>query len=61
MMFELSSANKLPKIVVSSMCLGLVPVAVLKTSDEMSGCKSIESMEMGLKKVTDALVKLTVE
>ena len=61
MMSELTSANKLPKIVVSSMCLGMVPVAVLKTSDEMSVNARLESMEVGMKKVTDALVKLTAE
>ena len=36
MVAELTSQSKLPKIVVSSFCLNYVPVAVLKTSDDMT-------------------------
>ena len=36
MIVELSNAKKLPKIVVSSLCLSLVPVSVIKTSGEIN-------------------------
>ena len=61
MIAELTSQSKLPKIVVSSFCLGYIPAPVPKTSDDMTVTARLESMEVGLKKVTEALSKLTAE
>ena len=61
MIVELSNAKKLPKIVVSSHCLSLVPVSLLKTSDEISLGARLESVETGMKKMTDAFGKMSAE
>ena len=58
LLVNLVSAKKLPKIVISSMCLSLVPTATLKTSDDLSVSARLEGLELGMKKVTEALGKL---
>ena len=44
-----------------SLCLSLVPVAVLKTSDDINIGARLEGMEMGMKKLTEALGKIAAE
>ena len=59
MIVELSTAKKLPNIVMPSLCLSLVPVAVLKTNDEINISARLESMDIGMKKLTEAMVKIS--
>ena len=56
---NLVAAQKMPKVVVSSLALPMVPRAELKTSDEMGVAARLESLEQGLVNVTAALGKLT--
>ena len=56
---NLVAANKMPKVVVSSLALPMVPRAELKTSDEISVSARLESLEKGLQNVTAALGKLS--
>ena len=49
----------MPKVVVSSLALPMVPRAELKTSDEISVSARLESLEKGLQNVTAALGKLS--
>ena len=61
MLVNLVSAKKLPKLVISSMCLSLVPAATLKTSDDLSVSARLEGLELGMKKVNEALGKLSAQ
>ena len=61
MITNLSASKTLPKIVVSSLALPMVPVSTLKTSDEVSVNSRLETMETGLKKLTDAVTKATAQ
>ena len=61
MITNLSASKTLPKIVVSSLALPMVPVSTLKTSDEVSVSSRLETMETGLKKLTDAVTKATAQ
>ena len=58
MLVSLSNAKKLPKIMVSSLSLTKVPAAVLTSGDEIGVGARLESLEMGMKKVTEALGKI---
>ena len=61
MITNLSASKTLPKIFVSSLALPMVPVSTLKTSDEVSVSSRLETMETGLKKLTDAVTKATAQ
>ena len=61
MLVQLSGSQKLPKIVVSSLSLGQVPVAVLKTSDEIGVSARLESLELGMKRFTETIGKLSAQ
>ena len=58
MLVHFCNAKKLPKIVVSSISFAQVPVAVLKSSDEIGVSARLESLETGMKKYTEALNSL---
>ena len=59
MIVELVSANSMPKVMVSSLGLAMVPVATLKTRDEVGINARLESMEQGLGRVTEVVTKFT--
>ena len=55
MIVTLAASKSLPKIVVSSLALPMVPIATLKTQDEVSISARLESLESGLKKIVEAV------
>ena len=57
MIVTLAARKTLPKIVVSSFALTMVPLATLQTRDEVSLSARLESLETGLKKLTDCVNK----
>ena len=60
MLYSLSSNKTLPKIVLSSLSLPMVPLATLTTRDDVSISSRLESLESGLKKLTDCVSKATI-
>ena len=60
MLYSLSANKTLPKIVVSSMLLPMVPLATLTTKDDVSISSRLESLENGLKKLTDCVTKAAI-
>ena len=59
MITNLSAKKALPKIVVSSLALPSVPLATLTTSDEVGISARLDTLETGLKKLTEAVTKAT--
>ena len=57
MITSLAANKTLPKIIVSSLALPMVPLATLRTSDEVSISARLESLETGLRKLTDCVNK----
>ena len=58
MILGLTATNTLPKIVVSSLGLPMVPLATLTTRDEVSLSARLESLETGLKKLADSVTRV---
>ena len=52
---ELTAKNNLPKIVVTSVALPMVPLATLICRDEVSISARLDSLETGLKKLTECV------
>jgi hypothetical protein len=59
MIYSLANQTTLPKIVVSSLALPMVPLSTLRTSDDISISARLESLETGLKKLTDSVNKVS--
>ena len=57
MLYSLSAQKTLPKIVISSLLLPMVPLATLTTKDEVSIGSRLENLENGLKKLADSVTK----
>ena len=52
---DITAKKALPRIVVSSLALPKVPLATLITRDEISISARLDSMETGLKKLTESV------